>query len=329
MKKLIFCLIATALSPAISESVCGQGSGFGGGAGVGHNTQVAPAFSKDNTYHDANTIVVSGAAKIAVDPEKLRLVFAVTSEGDSAQQCGEEVSRQIAEIRAALEPLGLSGDEVVEDFIVVKPKFKWEIVRSKDKKTVQYAKEQPDGFRMQTNLHVLCPDESAALKTIDVAFTSGVSEIISFDYWHSDLDSFKQQALKQALDAAQAKSEVLLSVFDEKPQLLDISNELGVRSPASLYKTINPQLKDPSNNYQGLWDGGSYVSGNIYRVYGFHPSSTFFAGDLNYADTGPAAAPMNPTISVYSNVIMTYRSPGGKDELEIRRLSAMNQKDSD
>jgi len=317
-----------------SNVVCAQGGGGAamggmGGAGVGmvypsYQNQYRNGYYQWRGYGTAEDITVDGSAIISVKPESLRLVFAVTAEGTKSEECSLQVKTAIATIREALQPMKLTGDRIVEDFIVVIPSYGWDLKRADMAagKDTEYLKETHTGYRMQTNLHVLCNDESQALAVIDEAFKAGVTEIISFDYFHSDLDRYKREALKKALDEAKSKANILLTVFDDKPKVLNIENTTDVSYPQSQYKTLNPA---PENIQEML----PYNWRNYLKIRAHRPKTTYYAGSQEYSDLGLKKPPMNPEITVRSTVTLTYGGPARTQRLGLEKLKAENPKSKD
>jgi len=287
-------------------SLHGQGGGLGvQGAGLGYNGyQHQPPASRQSAYGNGSEfIAVTGSSEIAVAPESLRLVFAVTSESETSNECATEIRDAINAIREGVEKLEIGEDKVVEDFIVIVPTYTWELKRflPGDKKS-EHLKEKHVGFRMQTNLHILCKDELQANAVMEVAFAQGVTEIISFDYWHSKLDELKQEATRKALKAAQGNAEILLSVFEKKPAVMNIGASSSVSFPQSQYKTIAPQ--------PGVHEAMVPYSWRDYiKIRAHRPLTTFYAGSKKFADTSNAKPPMNPEIMINAEVTLTYESP--------------------
>lgn len=300
------------------ESIClAQGGGMGAGAGAAYN-----AYQNQPTSHiqysQANSselIAVSGAAEVSVKPESLRLVFAVTAEGKSSRDCSDKTKETIASIRRSLEAIEIAKADIVEDFIVVLPLYIWNLDKVEGNQVIRESK---DGYRMQTNLHVLCDDEKQAMAVIDIAFGVGVTEIVSFDYVHSELDNHKREALKKAVEEAKSKAEILLSVFDEKPRVLNIGNSIKVSYPQSLYKTLAPKPVDQTII--------PYAWRNHLKVKAHRPLTTFYAGSQDYADSSPSRPAMNPEISIVATVTLTYSSPAREERLEIEREKSADAK---
>lgn len=295
------------------------GGGFGGGGGAAYNAfQNQPNSSSQYAYANGSEFIgVTGSAEVSVPPESLRLVFAVTAQADSSNECANKVKTTIAAIRAGLPQLKVDVKDTVEDFIVVMPTYAW---KAKGGESVKHLEEYRSGYRMQTNLHVLCNTEQQANAVIELAFSNGVTDIISFDYWHSKLDDFKQEALQQALKAAQSKSAILLSVFSDAPELLNIDNTTKVTSPQSQYRTLD--IPESSSQVVLPYDWRDYLKISAQR-----PVATYYAGGSDFADVTTSRPPMNPEILVRSEVTLTYSSPARVQRiaLEMERLRAAKE----
>lgn len=299
----------------LSQTVAwGQGGGLGGGGfdasfgGGGFGTSYNPnRTATSNNLNSDGAIQVSGASKISVKPQALRLVLALTTKGESADDCSQDIATRIKAIRQSLSTINIADKDIVEDFIMVKQSYQWEIKKQDNR---DFLVESENGFRMQTNLHILCKNETTALDAIRRAFKQGVKEVVSFDYWHEDLDRYKQEALKKALAAAKSKSEILLSVFDKRPRVMNVGNKISVSHPSSQYKTLVPDKTDSNRVY-------SYT--NVPKVFAEHPSITFYQGDNTYSDDSPPSPPMDPNISVVATVTLTFESPREREFLELRK----------
>ena len=86
---------------------CGQGGGAGAGS---HATR--PALSQAN-LGGTGPITVSGTARIAVEPESLRLVLAISTVGETADECSENTKSILSTIREELVAMNLRDQDVV------------------------------------------------------------------------------------------------------------------------------------------------------------------------------------------------------------------------
>ena len=334
MKTLLTILVALLLTNATA-----LGQGFGGGGASSSRGTIAGFSEQNSAAHQSQSatpnrselVAVSGTAVLSVKPELLRLVFAVTADEATSQACAASVKKAITEIRKGVAEIDVADNNVVEDFIVLDKKYKWELAKVEfanndaedvsDGEVAKLIREIPDGFRMQTNLHVLCKDEQQALDVMDVAFKAGVNDIVAFDYWHSKIDDYKKEALRKAIDEAKSKAEILLSVFDEQPDILNVASAAEISYPESQYVTIQPESPGTNASLPRAWS-------NYAKLPASRPKLTYYAGSKNYADLSPARPAMNPEIFVSSKVTLTYGSPARDAMLELQRLEISSRADA-
>jgi len=312
------------------------------------NPSLHPSQTQRNSPYDNEIMGATGSAVVTVKPESLRLVFAVTADKETSQSCADSIKTAISNIRNSNVARKIAAKDIVEDFINVEPKYTWaprdvkvkfaedEGERDEDSNaeetaalfgaskedhaendTARFLIEIPDGFRMQTNLHVLCKDEQQALDVMDAAFKAGVNDIISFDYWHSGIDKYKKEVLKLAIEEAKAKADILLTVFDEKPQLLNIHSEEKISYPENLYRTIAPDSTNLLSGVPRSWR-------DYAKIRSFRPRITFYTGAKGYYDRSPIRPAMHPEIAVSSKVTLTYGTPARDETMELERLKANN-----
>ena len=224
--------------------------------------------------------------------------------------------------------MGIDDDNVVEDFIAMLPRYEWfyerrmaklnnaeDWIKELMKKDVDEREDyfDPDffklaimkktGHRIQTNLHLETDNEANAMKAINVAFKNGVKDIIAFDYWSSKTDQTRKEAMKKALEEAKAKADVLLSVFDKKPSVVDVSERTEVIQPSRQYQTFVNSLDDEFE--RASWSG-------YHKMKEYSPKQSFYRGVPANADLQAEGLPMEPSIVVTSAVTIYYRSPGSK-----------------
>src|SRR5690606_27766358 len=72
-------------------------------------------------------IAIDGRAEVRVRPTEIRIVLAVTEEGETAQVCREAVDVSIARLKAAWSEIGVADETIVVDFIAVLPRYAWHI----------------------------------------------------------------------------------------------------------------------------------------------------------------------------------------------------------
>lgn len=306
----IVLLLAVLLIPSRVYS-----QGFGGMGGFGGAGDYSGRNSSDSagTWHPNNElrrlppeealnfITVDGTADIRVVPEEIRVVLAVTAEAETAAECQEKSAQQVQDVIEAWEELEIAEDKVVEDFINVLPRYEWRITQRDGE---DFRIQQHEGFRMQTNLHVLVETEQEAMDAINLAFKQGVTDIVTFDYWSSKVNDSQVEARAVAIEAAKKKAETLLAVFDDPPKVINIQERTAVFSPHSLYRTYENVLEEEVK-YHSSWE-------RLPAIKAYRPKKTFFQGLQSRSDLRPSGAPMNPEIAVVSTVRIYYQSPSDK-----------------
>ncbi|MCA9081824.1 MAG: SIMPL domain-containing protein [Planctomycetaceae bacterium] len=298
---------------AVAQGYGGAG-GYGGGAsGEGNsaahwNPQLmrpanytsyndTPVFSKEA----AHQMTYSGTAEVRVVPEEIRLVMAVTSEGASGSECRQLSQEKITAVKQAWAKLGIAEQEIVVDFISVLPRYEW--LAQENGARGSYI-QQLAGYRLQENLHISVANEEAAMQAIYAAMNVGVSDVVTFDYWSSQLGAQLKVARQQALKAAQEKAELLLTAFDKPPALINVSEESGTFFPHQLYTTYENILEQDGH------DRGN----NTAWIKAYRPKMTFLDGLKSQSDVRPAKALLTPEIIVVSTVTLTYNSPAADQE---------------
>ncbi len=127
---------------------------------------------------------------------------------------------------------------------------------------------------------------------------------MTFDYWSSQLDEQKVKARAAAIEAAKAKSKILLAVFAEPPKVINIQESTAVFLPHSLYRTYENALEEQIQ-FHSNWN-------NIPAIKAFRPKMTYFQGLQSRSDIQPAKAALRPEIAVVSTVRLYYQSPADK-----------------
>ncbi len=282
---------------------------FGGSrAGVeGYTHGVAKPAMLDREIAESY-IAVDGRAEIRVRPTEIRLVLAVTSEGETAQECQESIAKMVARLKQAWVKLEIPPENIVEDFIAVLPLYEWKLEKRGD---VDVGVEQRVGFRMQTNIHLAVPNDGTAPAAFTAAFEQGVTDIIAFDYWSRELDTIKVKAREQALKAARSKSDLLLGeLFDKRPPVINVQEETTVRYPESLYHSFVNTLEQ---NVTTSWRR------DVPLIHAYRPRNTYYRGLDSDGDIQPRELPMHPEIAVVSTVRLYFESPAAKLPKDERR----------
>lgn len=270
----------------------------GSRAGLEPRLSDVPDLPKLDREGVESHITIDGRAEIRVAPTGIRIVLAVTGEGEMAQVCRRTVGDVIQRLRTAWVGSGIEPGNIVEDFIAILPRYEWQLERRGD---ADVGVERKVGYRMQTNLHLAVPDDASAQAALDLAFEEGVTDIIAFDYWSREIAEVKSRAREQALQAALGKADLLFtSLFPARPPAINVQEQTTVHYPEALYHSF-------SNSYDEsvtpAWRR------DVPFIRAPRPRNTYYRGLSTDSDIQPVELPMKPAISVVSTVRVYYRAP--------------------
>jgi uncharacterized protein YggE len=303
-RSILTCAIALTLASLPLAPAYGQMSGIapsvglrGIEAGAAAPVPILPMLQPEVAE---GYITIDGMAELRAQPTEIRVVLAVTAEGETAQKCRQAVDATVANLKAAWSKAEISPENVVVDFIAVVPRYTWS---GENYDVGKVLVEKKIGYRMQTNVHLAVQNDAQAQAAINRAFEQGVTDIIAFDYWTKDLDELKAKARQQAIAAARAKADVLLAVFPERPPVINVQERTTVHYPDSLYHTFS--LREEDSVY-GAWNS------NIPVIRAARPRQSYYRGLFSDGDIQPRDLPMKPEISVVSAVRLYYKSPANE-----------------
>ena len=291
---VLFLLACLPLSVAFGQ--------FGGSrAGLEKNLRGVPNLPHLDREIAEGYIAIDGRAEVRVRPTEIRVVLAVTSEGETAQVCQQTIEATVEHLKAAWSKLEIAPENIVEDFIAVLPLYEWNLEK---RGGGDVGVEKRIGFRMQTNIHLAVSNDAQAPAAFTAAFEHGVTDIIAFDYWSRELDKIKVKAREQAVKAARSKSDGLLgALFDDRPPVINLQEQTTIRYPESLYHSfVNSYEEDVTPAWRR----------DIPFIRAYRPQNTYYRGLYSDGDVQARELPMHPEISVISTVRLYFQSPAAK-----------------
>jgi uncharacterized protein YggE len=243
-------------------------------------------------------ITLDGRAETRIRPSEIRIVLAVTAEAETAEKCQQTVTATVERLKAAWTKMKIAPQNIVVDFIAVLPNYSWNLEK---RDNVEVGVEKKAGYRMQSNVHLAVPNGSRAEAALTQAFEQGVTDIIAFDYWSRDLDEAKVKVRQEAVKAARAKAEALLTpLFSEKPPIINVQEKTTVRYPESMYSSFRASYEEAVT---ADWRR------NVTLIHSYRPRNTYYRGLFSDGDVQSRELPMSPEISVVSTVRLYFKSP--------------------
>ena len=304
-------VIWAALTPGVLQA---QLSGSRGGTSSSTGEVDSNSLSHLNNDAVERYITIDGSVELRVKPTQMRIVLAITTEGDTPVACHQAAKARISALQDDWNSAGFGKDRVVEDFIAILPVYDFQVEQQEGQPV---AVERKVGYLMQSNLHVSVASNDEAYQALSIAFAHDVSDVIAVDYWSDEIDQVKAEASAKALEVAKQKSDRFLgALFDEKPRVINFQEQTKVYYPASLYESFD-------NSYDAEFRT-SYNQRNMAIKRVFRPKNTYYRGLKFNGDVQAAELPMNPELSVVATVRLYFESPIAKYERETER-----QKDDD
>ena len=306
----VSCVLTSLLTFLLPSPALAQFSGSRGGV-EDQTLRGGQSFAPLTREVAESFIAIDGKAEVRVKPTELRIVMAVTAEGETALECQKTVDATLARLKTAWTRLKIPPEAIVVDFIAVLPSYEW---TSEKRGEENVGVEKRSGYRMQTNVHLAVAGDREALPALAAAFELGVTDIIAFDYWSKELDAIKEQAREKALAAARGKSDLMLKVlFTDKPSVINVQEQTTVHYPDSLYHSFTNTVDEEA--IPAHWRSQTLIRAQ-------RPKNTYYRGFYSDGDIQPRDLPMRPEISVVSTVRLYFESPAAP-----KRVSGKDKED--
>ncbi|MEZ5966500.1 MAG: SIMPL domain-containing protein [Planctomycetota bacterium] len=259
-----------------------------------------PALRTLDPHRPSLRIDVEGRAEVRVDPDAIRVVFAVCTEAASADAARTTNSERVGRLLTELRRAGAGDADLHVDFIASLPVYDWAVSEEGGRRL---AREQLVGWRLQENVHVAVRDQAGLDAAKQVAAAAGVHDVLAVDYGSTDLEKQRQRAIESALAVARGKAAILLADFPTPPKLVDVAEDTKVVPPHLLYRSFE--------NAHATRAEFSYRDDTV-RLHAFRPKNTLYEGYQGDVDRPGGALPMRPQIVIVSAVRLSFESPEAK-----------------
>ncbi|MCU0646862.1 MAG: SIMPL domain-containing protein [Gemmatimonadaceae bacterium] len=144
------------------------------------------------------TISTSATAKLV--PDRARISIGVQTDAPTAAAAGATNARRTTAVREALIKLGVAATDIGTTGYSVTPNQRW------DPKTNQAS---VTGYRVANTVMVILKDLELAGRAIDAALGAGANVIQGLDFYASNDDAPRREALAKAMASARADAAVL------------------------------------------------------------------------------------------------------------------------
>ena len=184
-------LLACGGASAGAQSVGSPGGGLpGNGPGPAAPAREAPA--------DTGVVRVSGSAEVTVAPDRARVTFAV----EGAAEASEGNAGTMQAVLQAIREADVPGLELETFGYSLQPVYS---SRTEDGRRVQ----RIEGYRARNNVVATISDTEGVGGVIDAAVRAGANRIAGIDFYASDTDAAREEALRRAVERATSQARTM------------------------------------------------------------------------------------------------------------------------
>jgi uncharacterized protein len=160
--------------------------------------QVTPPPSSDATQHEfAPTISSSATADAKFTPDRATISIAVQTRATTAAAAAADNAKKQSAVLAALRALGMTNDQLSTTGYSVNPEYRYDPNRSPTL----------TGYTVTNTVLADVHDLKQIGKVLDTALANGSNVISSLDFYASNTDAARQQALSGAVARARSEAE--------------------------------------------------------------------------------------------------------------------------
>jgi uncharacterized protein YggE len=161
-----------------------------------------------NAGTTAKTIQVSGVGTVTSDPDEAKLLLAVLTQADTANQATSENAATISNVTDALVNAGLSKDSIQTTSYTLTPLYENKPDGTTPPRIVGYA--------ARNAIAVTLTDFKLVGKALDAAIAAGTNEVqgVLFTFSDGKYAALQNQALKLAVQNADSEAKALASTLN-------------------------------------------------------------------------------------------------------------------
>ncbi len=172
-------------------------------------------------------IQVEGYARLAIEPDVAYLSLGIETQGNTAEKAQAQLADRAAKVLSALTQAGLDPSKIKTSSYEVSP-----VYSSKPDKQNMIV-----GYAAETTLTAEISSLPMVAGMIDAAMAAGANAVRSVSYERADMESFKEQLIRDAcLDAAKKASAAAgaLGVRLGAPVSVDVQDSFTARESSAL-----------------------------------------------------------------------------------------------
>lgn len=143
-------------------------------------------------------ITMDSSETVKIVPDMAKIVFAVTSEAQKADECQQKNTEALNSLTEYLKGQGIDEKSITTSGYSLNPRYDWS---SDTRKLI--------GYEMQTEVTVSDVTVEQVGTLLSGGVNAGANEIYSVSYYSSGYDDAYAEALKKAVELARTKAQAL------------------------------------------------------------------------------------------------------------------------
>lgn len=193
---------------------------------------------------------VSGYGEVKVQPDEISLQVAVETRDKSLDEAKKQNDKNVADILAYLKKSGVDAKNVQTTYMSVQPIY-----------SGNFGQATPDVYTATKTINVLVKKINSFDELMAGIYKAGANRVDGIDFRTSDLQKYREQARKLAVQAARQKANALTSELGAKVGRVYSINEAGNNYPGPIaYGRANKMMESAAFDGAG---GPTIAAGQI------------------------------------------------------------------
>jgi uncharacterized protein len=164
---------------------------------AGRTSALPYTEESENICNASRTVQVSGTAVVNVLPDRALIHLGVQSNGKSPKEVQAKNTAAISSVIKAIQGLGVETKDIATDQYVIEPLYE------------DYDSLLIKGYRIHNIVSITARDVDKTSDAIAAAFQAGANQVVSVEFYTSELRKYRDQAREMAMKAASEKASAL------------------------------------------------------------------------------------------------------------------------
>ncbi len=204
------------------------------------------------------TVVVNGTSSVQMVPDRAQISFGVSTEGATAKAAQEQNTKDVNAVLAKLKELEVKDESIQTSGYDMYPQYDYS--EDSNGKII--------GYSVQTTLTVKDLEIADAGNILTECVAAGINNVTDVSYSSSKYDESYQQALKEAIQSAEAKAKVMAEASGMTLGPVTVMSE-GYQDDSARYlrKAMNETMATADAASVSVMPGEIQIQANVSVTY--------------------------------------------------------------